>query len=216
MKSSIFTKAILLVLLCSTIAGCGLYDLPVKRLSRNRIKGDLIGYFLNYDRDKHDLVNFIKPITLEGSTVYAYDDPGLNSVRKILTVGGKIVSRLVSLKTDLDLYFLHDIGNSRYLARYSISGEKIFDVPVPKENTTIIGNNYKRSYYEDDLVFCQTDDRKAVHVYRNGKLANKIIFKRPMYFLPGIFMAYDGENLHRFSQTKELKEIQVISLGQGF
>jgi len=214
MKSNIFTKAILLVLLCSTIAGCGLYDLPVKRLSRNRIKGDLIGYFLNYDRDKHDLVNFIKPITLERSTVYAYDDPGLNSVREILTVGGKVVSRLVSPKTDLDLYFLHDIGNSRYLARYSISGEKIFDVPVPKENTTIIGNNYKRSYYEDDLVFCQTDDRKAVHVYRNGKLANKIIFKRPMYFLPGIFMAYDGENLHRFSQTKELKEIQVISLGQ--
>ncbi|HOR47256.1 MAG TPA: hypothetical protein PLX04_02610 [Caldisericia bacterium] len=214
MKSNIFTKAILLVLLCSTIAGCGLYDLPVKRLSRNRIKGELIGYFLNYDKDKHHLVNGIKPITLEESTVYTYDDPGLNSVREIFTVEGKIVSRLVSPKTDLDLYFLHDISNSRYLARYGISGDKIFDVPIPKEITTIIGNNYKRLYYEDDLVFCQTDDKKAVYVYQNGGFANKITFKKPMHFLPRIFMAYDGENLHRFSQTRELKEIQVISLGQ--
>ncbi|HNY61646.1 MAG TPA: hypothetical protein PLK43_02225 [Caldisericia bacterium] len=180
-------------------------------MSRNRIKGELIEYFYDYNREG---ARNIKPITLEGSTVYAYDDPGLNSVREILTVEGKIVSRFISPGRGLDLYFLHDIGNSRYLARYRISGDKIFDVPVPKEITTIIGNNYKRSDYEKDLVFCQTDDRKAAYVYQYKEFANKITFKKPMHFLPEIFMAYDGENLHRFSQTKELKEIQVISLGQ--
>jgi hypothetical protein len=29
-KNNIFAKIILLILLCSTTAGCGLYDLPVK------------------------------------------------------------------------------------------------------------------------------------------------------------------------------------------